>query len=298
MPEDERRLRMKSLRARVEQHDVHAWAESFVDRARGARAGQAGAKQAHPLRTDLDRAGAAGRLRAARVLLLDYDGTLRGFTGLSELAVPDPALLDLLNRLARTRDTRVHLVSGRKRELMEQWFSKLPVTLHAEHGLWRGGLGQPWTALREVDTSWKPQVREVMRQFVDRVPGTLIEEKTATLVFHYRMADPEFAALQANELQLHLSQRFSNIPIEVLPGDKVVEVRPYGVNKGVVVEQILASEERSGQLLAMGDDRTDEDMFRAVPEEGLTVHVGPKPSIARYRIKDVTAARALLQRLL
>jgi trehalose 6-phosphate synthase/phosphatase len=48
----------------------------------------------------------------------------------------------------------------------------------------------------------------------------------------------------------------------------------------------------------MGDDRTDEDLFAALPEGSISVHVGPAPSRAALRLPDVRAARALLASLL
>jgi trehalose 6-phosphate synthase/phosphatase len=49
--------------------------------------------------------------------------------------------------------------------------------------------------------------------------------------------------------------------------------------------------------MAVGDDRTDEDLFRVLPEGSITIHVGPKPSVAALRVEDQTAVRAFLKRL-
>jgi trehalose 6-phosphate synthase/phosphatase len=86
-------------------------------------------------------------------------------------------------------------------------------------------------------------------------------------------------------------------PVEVLNGSKVVEIRPQGVTKGLVAARLLGD---GGQraVLAMGDDRTDEDLFAALPSSGVTIHVGPLPSRARVRLADWRAARDLLRRLL
>jgi trehalose 6-phosphate synthase/phosphatase len=128
---------------------------------------------------------------------------------------------------------------------------------------------------------------------VIRVPGAFIEEKSTSLAWHYRMADGEFGANQAKELHLHLSQTFSNAPVEVLAGEKVVEVRPHGVHKGVIIERLKPAAE-GARMMAIGDDQTDEDLFAALPGDAVAIHVGPRPSRAQYRIPDVTAARRLL----
>jgi trehalose 6-phosphate synthase/phosphatase len=237
-----------------------------------------------------------GRLRSAErlVCLLDYDGTLASFAGRPELAAPDRDLRRLLATIASRPRTAVHVVSGRSHTVLDRWLGDLPIGLQAEHGLWaRGSDGGAWEQMREVPVDWKSRVREVLEQFVVRTPGSFIEEKTASIAWHYRMADEEFGQRQAKDLTLHVAQAFSNVPVEVLPGEKVVEIKPHGVHKGLVLER-LGAEADGALLMAMGDDQTDEDLFAAMPEGGVTIHVGPKPSRASYRVGDVKAARALL----
>ncbi len=298
LPEEERRTRLALLRERVMTRDVHAWAKDFI-----ARLEQAAAKPASPalsppgaLRQALERARQAERL----ALLLDYDGTLVPFAATPELAAPDAALLALLRRLASRRGTEVHLVSGRRRATMERWFALLPVGLFAEHGFWGRLPGGGWTAATAAPPlTWREPVLAILREFSDRTPGTLIEEKTAGFAWHYRSADPEYGAAQAKELTLHLRSLIGDLPLEILPGDMVLEVRPRGVNKGLAVAEVRARAAAADTLLlAMGDDRTDEDLFAALPAGAIAIHVGPSPSRAELRISGVRAARALLEELL
>jgi len=297
LPEEERRTRLALLRERVMTRDVHAWAKDFI-----ARLEQAAAKPASPalsppgaLRQALERARQAERL----ALLLDYDGTLVPFAATPELAAPDAALLALLRRLASRRGTEVHLVSGRRRATMERWFALLPVGLFAEHGFWGRLPGGGWTAATAAPPlTWREPVLAILREFSDRTPGTLIEEKTAGFAWHYRSADPEYGAAQAKELTLHLRSLIGDLPLEILPGDMVLEVRPRGVNKGLAVAEVRARAAADTLLLAMGDDRTDEDLFAALPAGAIAIHVGPSPSRAELRISGVRAARALLGELL
>jgi len=289
----ERRTRMVHLRERVLSHDVHWWARTFVarlERAPGVAAAASGFSTRAELAAAVERARAAPRLAC----LLDYDGTLAPFAPTPELAAPDPALLALLAALAARPETEVHVVSGRRRETLERWMGALPIGLHAEHGFWSRLPGRAWTAANVGDTSWREPVLAILREFCDRTPGSLIEQKTAGLAWHYRSADPEFGAAQAKELSLHLATLLSNVPVEILPGDMVLEVRPHGIHKGLVVRSVLEAGAASALLLAIGDDRTDEDLFAALPEGSLAVHVGPAPSRAPLRIPDVRAARALL----
>ncbi|MGI5865626.1 MAG: bifunctional alpha,alpha-trehalose-phosphate synthase (UDP-forming)/trehalose-phosphatase [Myxococcales bacterium] len=295
MPAEERRTRMRALRRRVFQYDVHTWAQSFVDEL--SREVDKPAEQSLYSKADLDEL--VGHLRAAArlLLLLDYDGTLVPFVGRPELAAPDPALRSLLLALARRPDTDVHVVSGRTQDVLERWLGDLPIGLHAEHGLWsRRGPDDAWRLAHEVPTDWKQLVRGVFEQFVIRVPGSFVEEKTASIAWHYRMADSEFGARQAKELHIHLTHTLANYPIEVLPGNRVIEVRPHGIHKGLIVER-LKQEAPQATFVAVGDDRTDEDLFAALPDSGTAIHVGPGPSRATVRIADVAAARALLRAL-
>ncbi|HEX8910360.1 MAG TPA: trehalose-phosphatase, partial [Anaeromyxobacteraceae bacterium] len=246
------------------------------------------------VRAALARARAAPRL----ALLLDYDGTLVPFAPTPDLAVPDPALLDLLRRLAARRGTEVHLVSGRRRESLERWFGPMPIGLHAEHGLWARLPGGTWSAAATPDVAWREPVLGILREFTERTPGSVIEEKTAGLAWHYRSADPEYGSAQAKELSLHLTTLLGDAAAEILLGDKVVEVRPRGVDKGRAVALVLQAAAPEKLLLAMGDDRTDEDLFAALPAGSVDVHVGPAPSRAALRLADVRAARALLAELL
>ncbi|HZN97321.1 MAG TPA: trehalose-phosphatase, partial [Gemmatimonadales bacterium] len=102
---------------------------------------------------------------------------------------------------------------------------------------------------------------------------------------------------RANELRLHLSQLLSNQPVEILAGHKVVEIRPYGIHKGRIVPPLSPERLANTAILAIGDDRTDEDLFAALPADAISVKVGPGPTQARFRVDGVPAARSFLQSL-
>jgi trehalose 6-phosphate synthase/phosphatase len=292
MPLDERRARMRSLRRRVFSFDVDWWARSVLDALEEATTAPALRPVSRPeeLRVALERMRGAERL----VLLLDYDGTLVPFAPLPELASPDSGLLELLGGLAVRPGTAVHVVSGRPRETLERWFGTLPIGLHAEHGLWSRAPGvSEWMARGEAPAEWRDRIRGIFEQFAVRTPGTLVEEKSGSIAWHYRMADPEFGVQQASELRLHLAALLRQSPFEVLVGEKVIEVRPRGVSKSAIVRELS----NDSLIVALGDDRTDEELFAALPEGGLAVHVGPSPSRAELRLAGVVEARRLLEAL-
>jgi trehalose 6-phosphate synthase/phosphatase len=300
MPEEERHLRMRALRQRIASRDVQNWAQSFIEALGGVRGGAEVAPKAALTSSD-DLAELSNRMRSAErlVLLLDYDGTLVPFARAPDLATPDRGLRDLLSALAAKPSIRVHIVSGRSRETLERWLGKLPIGLHAEHGYWsRMDPGHPWMAMTDLPVGWKAETRRLLDQATATTPGALVEEKTASLAWHYRMAEPELGAARAEDLAFRLEELLRDLPVELLRGDKVLEIRPRGVHKGRILERILESYEPPPPLLAaMGDDQTDEDLFKAMPADGIAIGVGFRPTIARYRVATPAAARALLQSL-
>jgi trehalose 6-phosphate synthase/phosphatase len=295
MPADERRSRMQALRRRVLSYDMDRWSRLILDslaktaRVRSLRAG-----------TSDDRAigQLLRRARRARplVLLLDYDGTLVPFAKTPDLARPDEDASAMLQTLSARPHCHVHVVSGRSRDTLVRWLGHLPVHLHAEHGLWSRPPGGPGRAEPIPPAAWRPRVLDILREYAERTPASLVEEKPAGLAWHYRAADPEYGLQQANELRLHLHDVLSNAPVEILAGDKVIEVRPHGVHKGGIVPAIL-TEHPGAFLLAIGDDRTDEDLFAALPPDAASVHVGTHDSRADHRLPDVAAVRAFLAAL-
>ncbi|WP_426749212.1 bifunctional alpha,alpha-trehalose-phosphate synthase (UDP-forming)/trehalose-phosphatase [Myxococcus sp. Y35] len=293
MAEEDRRARMRTLRKQVKSRDVHWWTSSFLDRLQ--------ALPAVTVRSEAGAQEALARMKQAEhlQLLLDYDGTLVGYAPRPELAAPDAALKALLARLVARPGVSVSIVSGRPKETLEEWLGDLPIGLYAEHGLWsRPSPGEAWRMLEGVRFDWKERVRPELESFSTRVPGSFVEEKTASLAWHYRLVDAEFGAIQSRELRLHLAEKFAGQPIDILPGDKVVEIRPQGVHKGRVVGEATRGAPPGALVVAMGDDRTDEDLFASVPSGGLTIHAGNKPTRAAHRVKGPSEVRELLAGLL
>lgn len=297
MPIDEQRDRMQKLRRSVLKEDVHRWAASFIETMGEVPVLRSTGGWAPPLspRSIIEDVLRRIRSSGSLALFLDYDGTLVPFVRDPDAASPDRSLLELLESLTRRPETQVHLVSGRRRGQVEEWFGHLALGLHAEHGLWsRWRSDQEWVRSSDVGMPWKEKVLPLLEEFASRTPGTRIEEKDASLVWHYRRADPEFGSLQAKELRLHLLEMLSNVPVRILGGDKLVEVRSYEVSKGVIVSGWSERRAEGTLCVAMGDDVTDEDMFSALPEQGVAVHVGLSPTIAKVRLKDSDQARRFL----
>ncbi|RYE82815.1 MAG: trehalose-phosphatase [Myxococcales bacterium] len=155
-------------------------------------------------------------MREARplVLLFDYDGTLVPHAATPELAQPDPALLALLDRISQRPHTHVHVVSGRDSLVLEDWFGRLPIGLHAEHGATsrRGG---DWTYHVATPGDWRPAAMAILQEFTAATPGSLIEEKPLGMAWHYRLAEADHGVAQADQLRHRLTSALALAPVEV-----------------------------------------------------------------------------------
>ncbi len=297
LSDDDRRARMQLLRQRVSSYDVFHWADTFVASMERASLRPDHVELAYSLPADVAAATRAMHEAESLLLLLDYDGTLTPIVPTPDLAQPDAALKRLLSDVARRPRTEIHVVSGRSRDTLGKWLGQLPIHLHAEHGFWSRAPGDEWKGRVALSSGWRKPAHDILADFAERTPGSLVEEKQSGLAWHYRTCDPEFGLFQANELKAHLSALLANAPVELLSGDKVIELRPHGANKGRVTSEIVARAAPGALSAAFGDDVTDEEMFAALPAGSLSFHLGPAPSRARVRLASVEEVRVLLRAL-
>jgi trehalose 6-phosphate synthase/phosphatase len=300
MDDDERRGRMAAMYRRVLRHDVFKWGERFVESLRAAAAERAGRSALRPPELKVDDLLAAYARASRRLLLLDYDGTLVGFANRPQDAVPPAQLVERLARLAADPANTVAIVSGRGRADLDRWFGRVPgLWLAGEHGaMIRSPQAMRWDAERLVTSEgWKPRVRAILDHFVDRTPGSFVEEKEYALVWHYRMVHPEFGDWVANELVATLEPALADTELIAQRGNKIVEVKMTWANKGEVLARLRQACADCQFLFFAGDDRTDEDLFARLPETAWTVHVGDRPSRARFRLPGPPRMQELLGRL-
>jgi len=281
------------MRERLKRYDVIRWAQDFIERLL-----QIKRKQEEMITKRLSARVGEKLVKdyvnsEKRLLLLDYDGTLIPFFRRPEEAKPDKELLEILKQLSQ--DSRLVIISGRDKDTLERWFGHLNVGLVAEHGFWIKDEGK-WQLIEPLSNEWKDEVRPVLQLYVDRTPGSSLEEKDFSLVWHYRNVDPELAKIRVNELKEALLTFATNYNLEVLEGNKVIEIKNSGINKGVAAAHWLSKEDWDF-ILAIGDDWTDEYLFAALPEKAYTIKIGTAPSKARYHLKSVDDVRRLLKRL-
>ncbi|MEW6510630.1 MAG: bifunctional alpha,alpha-trehalose-phosphate synthase (UDP-forming)/trehalose-phosphatase [Bacteroidota bacterium] len=294
-PEDQAR-RLRVMQARLQRYTVYRWANDFVQ----ATLGTVETKRRFETR------GLSGGTRKIlfseyrdslkRLLLLDYDGTLVPFVPDHAMAKPGQRVISLIQRLADDPANSVVIVSGRDRQSLEAWFEALPVHLIAEHGFLAKKAGGDWRATKVIPGDWKHRLLPILQLFADRLPGATVEEKEYSVVWHYRGADPEQGEPFAHELVDNLNALTGNVDVQVMQANKAIEVRVAGINKGTIAREMIAG---GGYdfILAIGDDRTDEDLFAVLPEWAHSIKVGGTHSHAKYSCKDVAEVHRMLSLL-
>src|SRR5690606_39768892 len=295
MPENEVMERMKSMRFMVFKFNIHHWVRIFMKRLNGIKQIQ-GSMKAKSLKSGTkDEVLNAYRNAKNRLLILDYDGTLVGFKKVIEQAYPDEELYQVLDQLSSNNKNHLAIISGRNHETMEHWFGSKKYNLIAEHGAWSKN-NQEWEQIPGLSNAWKEEVHQLMDAFSDRTPGSFVEEKSYSLVWHYRNVQKGLGALIGNELMDNLRYMTAPHGLQLLSGNKVIEVKNAEINKGKATLKLLDYDQYDF-ILAIGDDYTDEDIFKAVPEDAVSIKVGTDISAARYFVEDHLEVRSFLEEL-
>ncbi|MEN6429152.1 MAG: bifunctional alpha,alpha-trehalose-phosphate synthase (UDP-forming)/trehalose-phosphatase [Phycisphaerales bacterium] len=296
MPQPEQIERNRVMQERLRRYNVNRWSSDFLHALADVktRQGRMAANRLHREAVEtLCKEYAAAK---TRLLLLDYDGTLVGFKSRPDKAGPDPEIVELLESLIADPNNRVAIVSGRDKETLENWLGDLNLSIVGEHGGWIREEGRGWRNSQPLNEQWKQMIRPILELYADRTPGSLVEEKDFSLVWHYRRSDSSLASVRVQELRGALASLTENMDVGLFEGSKILEIRRYGISKGRAAEHLTAGKEWDF-LLAAGDDYTDEEMFAALPENAYSIKVGQGCSKARFNVDTVQDIRMLLRRL-
>ena len=296
MPLEEQKARMSSMREVVSKYNIHLWVKNFIAKLREVKEMQQSLLAKHASANVRDKMAEDYLAGTDRFIFLDYDGTLVGFNAVIDKASPDPELYELLNKLTSDPDNHVVLISGRKHETLDQWFGHLKVGMIAEHGAWQKYLDGEWRSLPLLTDQWKQEVRTVLERYTDRTPGSFIEDKSYSMVWHYRRVEQGLGELRVNEIINHLRLIVADKGLQLMPGNKVLEIKNIEVNKGKAAQNWLY-DRNADFILALGDDHTDEDIFKALPETAYTIKVGSNISAAKYFVRNPREVRLLLKEL-
>ncbi|RYE59117.1 MAG: bifunctional alpha,alpha-trehalose-phosphate synthase (UDP-forming)/trehalose-phosphatase [Sphingobacteriales bacterium] len=294
---EEQATRMNALRKRIKRYNVNEWAKDFFEQLDHIKSQQ--------LKFEIKAFDSFAKERLLadyakaqkRLLLLDYDGTLVPFSKIPANAVPSRELKHVLAQLAAVKKNDVYIISGRDSETLGNWLGELQISLIAEHGAKFRKLDQPWTneAIAE-STAWKDKVEAIMERYVARCPGSFVEPKEFSLAWHYRNSDYSLATRRAKDLYEELVELTLQSPLDVLNGNKVIEVRNKGINKGIAAEKVIQVAEYDF-IICIGDDKTDEDMFKVLAkvQNSYTIKVGYQASFAHFNLHTPYLVQELLE---
>ncbi|MDF2156771.1 bifunctional alpha,alpha-trehalose-phosphate synthase (UDP-forming)/trehalose-phosphatase [Algoriphagus sp. CAU 1675] len=293
----EQKARVVSMQETLQKYDVFQWVKVFMDRVEHVKG-----KQAELTSKDVDakvitEIQSKFKSSVSPVLFLDYDGTLTGFTANPQDASPDSELRALIKGLSTK--AQVVIISGRDKDTLGKWFKGMSIDMIAEHGVWvkHKESKAEWELYADVDASWKEDIRKVMEYYVLRTPGAFIEEKHHSLVWHYRKVESGLGDLRMRELFSHLKYMARGHNLQVLEGNMVLEIKRPDINKGRAATSLMKGHEYDF-VLAIGDDWTDEDTFKAMPKNAYSIRVGYAYTQANYNIKSFRQVRNLLAKLI
>ncbi|MEA5129965.1 MAG: bifunctional alpha,alpha-trehalose-phosphate synthase (UDP-forming)/trehalose-phosphatase [Proteiniphilum sp.] len=296
MPEAEKKERLHKMQERISTQDVKKWAKDFVKELQSIKAQNKEILQKVVGKRQLNQIKGAYDDAAFRLLLLDYDGTLAPFVKRPEDAIPSPQLLDLLQKMTSDKKNKVVINSGRNRQVLDQWFRGLDLDFAAEHGTFYKENGR-WHENMQKKVEWDDEIIDILQHTIDKTPRSHLERKDTSLVWHYRKVDVWLAELRTQQLVNALIGPCSRLNLQIVPGNKIVEIKSPDFNKGSEVLRRLAQKDYDF-VLAIGDDTTDEDMFRVLPPGGISIKVGNFSPTAKYRIPLQSSVITFLSNLI
>ena len=223
-------------------------------------------------------------------LFLDFDGTLVELAPRPDAVRLRPGIEGVLCDLDTRMEGRLAIVSGRSLAELERIMPNFGGVIIGSHGA-ESRINSVYATAAEGDSTAFRASRDMLRVWVAHYDGVLLEEKPVSCVLHYREApDREGDCV---EILTALAQTMPGFVVR--PSKMAVELMPEAVSKKRAVLDLL---EGWGDRtpIAIGDDRTDEDMFGAAEScGGFGIKVGEGETAARFRVAGVSDVHALLR---
>ena len=295
MPKEEQINRNLSMQKRIKRYSVEYWANEFINSLKNKQKFQELNSVIKMDETTIKSIKEKFNKSKSKVIFLDYDGTLVPFNKKPELALPDKSLFKLMDKIISAKNTDLVIISGRDTNFLDKCFGDLDITMVAEHGIFMRKINESWVSKYTKKRKWIDNLRPLFQSFSDRTPGTFVEEKQTSLVWHYRGSDPELAADRLVEFKTELQSLISD-ELDLMDMNKAIEVKSATFNKGIAVNEIIRNK-KYDFILCFGDDVTDEDMFINLPKSAFTVKVGKSNTKAKYFLEDHNSVRYLLNDL-
>jgi trehalose 6-phosphate phosphatase len=226
----------------------------------------------------------------------DFDGTLAPVAQSPGEAILRDDARRALEALARR--AHVAVVSGRELSDLQARVGLRGITLAGEHG---GDLLLPGGERQGLGlTDAQRNALEGFGRYAELLlagTGGEVERKRLGVAAHTRRIE-ENAQRRFEETLLYRARELASAGLAVLEGKRVVELRPGGASKGEGLRRIRELVAPASYVLAIGDDQTDEELFReAIREGGRAVKVGLGDTIAQHRIAGPEEVARLLEAL-
>ncbi|WP_187264113.1 bifunctional alpha,alpha-trehalose-phosphate synthase (UDP-forming)/trehalose-phosphatase [Pontibacter beigongshangensis] len=296
MPEEEQKACMSRMQESLKRYNIHHWVSIYMDRLSYVKIKQMSMATSYLDEATFQEMSDAYQNASTRLFFLEYDGALMDYQADPSTMKPDAELYQLLSSLSASQKNRVVIVTSRDKDRMQEWLGELNLDIIAEHGVWIKQRDKGWRTMMSLLDTWKSDIRLILDLYVDRTPGSFIEEKDYSLVWHYRRVETGLGDLRARELINHLNFLADNSNLQVLDGQMAVEIKAQEVSKGRATAHWLNMYSPEF-IMAVGDDWGDEDIFKAMPRDAYTVKIGNSHSVAKYHLDTSEQARRLLKRL-
>lgn len=294
MEQEEKARRIQKMQSRLKRYNVFTWTSDFFNQVEETRKEQDNLRVKYLDENTLNNIRSKYLASKKRLFLIDYDGTLTPIAKLPEMALLNKKTEAMLISIISDKRNTVAIISGREKSFIEQQFRNMDVILITEHGYFIKYPGGKWSNNHDINLSWKKKILPILNDYVDRCSGSMIEEKTASIAWHYRNADEDIASIRINELKDDLSEILKGeSKLQMLEGEKVLEVKSLVYDKGTAATRLIC-DGNYDFILALGDDRTDEDLFKVIPKSGISIKVGNKPSKAKYNIRNQAQIYSIL----
>jgi trehalose 6-phosphate synthase/phosphatase len=293
MSKKEQADRLKSMNIRLSRNTVTQWGNRIIDSLTTNQREQDQLSGKNMTKSDVSDMMSKYKKSVNRLIFLDYDGTLVPFSEDPGKARPSLTTRRILNQLLRDRRNLIVIISGRTKAPLDKWFKKLPMGLAAEHGSFIRDAGSDWVSLAAAGSDWKPDITPIFERYVDKLPGSYIEDKESAVAWHYRKSDRFLANIYAKDLVDELTRHTAGSHLQILHGNKVVEVKSTNINKGTAALHWL-TQSNYDFVFGIGDDLTDEDLFTVLPAGSYSVKVGFGQTNAKFILNSQSDVRSLL----
>lgn len=294
MPDLEQQWRLNRMQKLISTQTVERWAGNFIDEWEQTYIKNRELYEKCLSKSAVNTIKQSYHQAKERLILLDYDGTLAPICNKPEEAKPTTELMATLRQLTDDPSNKVVVNSGRDHGTLEKWLGNLHISLAAEHGAYYKENGEWINKVHQNE--WSSGLLSILKLFVEKTPHSHLEIKDTALAWHYRECDAWLGTLRAQQLTNALISICLKQKLEIIQGNKVIEIKSPDYNKGSEVARQL-QHGNYDFIIAMGDDTTDNDMFEALPQKAFTIKVGNVSETARYNIPEQKDVLPFLQTL-